>query len=446
MRWLLILAWTQLVFTHSLAAQELYPPPGNWPGHMDGRVIGGNIVGLPFIYNRGDQDELRVKVGQCSELITLEHPEAIIRLDLVNEAYSGTTSFDGATATMTLTPNNQASLSGIFDIRFPPHQITWSVDLTIDLSAAQGPSAGQGEVSTTINDEEEVGVFTIENTEYSVELRNFDINSSELLPNHISALESAVNIIRGNSEYDSCESIYSLKNFSTIHGYASQTGPETVNERLALSRAEEISRYLVQSLGKDFFLVENSRLFGLGEPNTTGNPATPPVYAEGAELTCNRSAEFSFVIERSFVDMYSSEEAQSWLRTRLSAVSVLPENEREFAIRDAKANYVMAENYRDMIREGFCNPPVGSPAYIALKSDNDLQAASESAYRAANNEEENPYFSGSLASNDVKRVNAERARADPYYRYTYSSNDAARSTADTIEREMTGENVDWGFD
>ncbi len=426
-----------------VSAEPKYPPSGTWPTRLDGKLIGGTIAGIPFMFGKTDQDVLQTEVGPCADYIALIHPAVgRLQMDLEGETYKGTTNLDGATATMTLTPENPGRLTGTWDIRFPPHQIIWSIEMSLGSLPATDPSAGNGEIFPEVIDEEEVGVFAIETVNYGVALWNYDVDDPSLLPNHRSALDQAVSILQSESAPNSCESIFVLDTFTEVRGYASQTGPEARNAQLAFRRAKGVSDYLVSALGSDFFLTEYPEFFPLGVPDYVGAPGTPPVYAPGAELACNRSAEFGFRIERSFVDMYSSQEAQSWLRADLRAATELPENERVFAYRAAKGKYVMAENFRALISQGHCNPPPGSAPYIALKSSDDLKAALDRAYAEADQPSRNPYVVG-LGSRGIKQAN-ERNLQDPYYRATYASNVAARENAQMIEAQIVGEVSDWG--
>jgi len=86
--------------------------------------------------------------------------------------------------------------------------------------------------------------FVIEEEMFTVNLWDFEVNGSELLPEHVATLDEALEMLEDETISRPCETKLTPRADPVVRGYASQTGPEANNRRFADRRADAVAAYV----------------------------------------------------------------------------------------------------------------------------------------------------------------------------------------------------------
>lgn len=394
-----------------------------------------------------DEENFEFIVSPCGDSIVMIHPKGTILLEFLADRWAGSTQHDGGMVAVEILPGSRSQLVGAWAYAHPevPMNMEWTLQYSLTGGDSPPENEGRGEY-TVVTEKERRGLWVVEKAEYTAVVWDFDVNSAELLPRHTELLDEVIRILDLEGVPPCAPE--KVTGFSRIEGFASQTGPERLNQRLARSRAGVVGEYLGANASY-FSREENAARYWLGHPlGREGSWSDRPRDLPGLETSCNRAAAFTFAKEREYLEEpYAAEEPLRWLEQWLEGARNRPENEWSIERLRAKTRYVLAMNYLQMVKEGWCEPPEGSPADIFINGDYDsAEAALIAAYNEAAAADGNPYVMSTSHSGRARADDFWSRHLNPYYSYTYSSNDQARAAADGVEREIFGDNVSWGFE
>lgn len=394
-----------------------------------------------------DQENFEFHVSPCGDSIVMIHPEARILLEFLADRWVGSTQHDGGMVAVEILPGSRSQVVGAWAYAHPdvPMNMEWTLRYSLTGGDSPPENEGRGEY-TVVTEEEREGLWVVEKAEYTVSVWDFDVNSAELLPRHTELLDEVIRILDLEGEPPCAPE--EVTGFSRIEGFASQTGPERLNQRLARSRAGGVGEYLGANASY-FSREENAARYWLGHPlGREGSESDRTMDLPGLETSCNRAAAFTFAKERKYVEEpYAAEEPLQWLEQWFENAKNVPEGQWSIERLRAKARYVLAMNYLEMVKEGYCEPDKDSPAGKFIYGDYESpKAALMAAYDAAASLDENPYIISTSHSGRARAEDFWSRHLNPYYHYTYKSNDQARAAADRVERDIFGDNVSWGFE
>lgn len=436
-----------------LAAQEGTRVPKS--GGYAHRAPGTNLL-----YESRDAGNIEgfLKVSGCGDIINLSAPgQPTITLNYRDGAWAGSKVFDGHKISYLLKSESETEV--LFQVIFP-FRASEPSSLTLVAEAENNGSAAIRPVG--VEETRESLFWVVEEKKYILDLYDFEIDRAELLPQHESAIEQALSMILDETSKTSgraCEQPLMPTVAKKVVGYASQTGPESNNLRLANARARvaagRINELMRSRTGDVFFQISKDKI---SYRRGTGNEEL--LNAPGLESKCNRRAVWQFSIRKRYIDPYKLSDARKWLERDLKAVcqaSSTSDTDTNNTTRLlARGKYVLAVNYLDMLAAGYCKPvkqghgePDSEAAARLLDSTNpfslekpggkpksgSFDGAVDAAFEVASDQAVK-MFANTYDSEEHRRQEWEKMTENPYYCYTFSQNDSAAEEARGIEQEI----------
>ena len=322
-------------------------------------IYGSSAPGTNNLYQGDDAaGAVNLEVSNCGESVrlTAEGTNSLI-LTYTSGLWKGSMDFSGNTMRYELRPRSETLLQ--FDVIFPMGNLETS-NLSL---VTEAEATGNGSIHLIdVREVRESLFWVVEEADYLLNLYDFGVNDAQLLPEHHVEIDRAVDMMSGEDKAQGiCEERLPPVGWDQAVGYASQTGPEHLNARLAQQRADALATAINARRAEDsgklpysFDLIGARRggvgLGGLNLPNL--------------ETGCNRRAIWQFTLRRRFVDPYTIEDAKKWLREDLAGIcsergvdspsdaQSLAEGDR----RHARARYALALNYLEMLDAGHCSP------------------------------------------------------------------------------------------
>lgn len=394
-----------------------------------------------------------VKVAACGAKVTLIAPGVPeITLDYDGQGWSGAATFNGTQVTYALTAKDETFLDLV--IRIPAAGVTQGSGLT--LQKADPPRGGAAIRHVGTGYLQESLFWRVVEETYVLDLYDFEVNKSDLLPDHEAVIDEALSRLLDPpaDQADSCNSTLKPDVAAEVVGYASQTGPEAVNQRLAEARAAAVAARInsgVVARGATFFELSQSSIGARRK-----RPDETVFDAPGLETGCNRRAVWIFTLRRREIAPYSAAQAEDWLRGDLQQACG-PDGDQT-ARAHARAKYVMARNFLDMLEAGHCTPaeegrgqndemeaarlldkanPVSTPPE-GPPASGDYNTAVTRAYTLLERRLREEYATQVFDSGVHRQLEYEKMRGNPYYCWAHTLNSEASKAAIEVETSVCG--------